>query len=125
MHSRFAQRATIALLLVAGAVAGTTAGAQAQAQAQANTGKNAAPVAKRLCKPRLEATGGGTSRGEAQRKAIEGWAAAAAAAHGDAFTRWAIAGIARTSCSLTPEGHRCRAAASPCRDLNIEPAGKR
>lgn len=73
--------------------------------------------AKRLCKPRIEWTSTGASRSEAQRKAIDGWAAAAAGVHGEAFTQWKLAGIARTSCSLTPDGHRCRAAASPCRDL--------
>ena len=74
-------------------------------------------IVKRLCKPRIEWTSTGASRSEAQRKAIDGWAAAAAGVHGEAFTQWKLAGIARTSCSLTPDGHRCRAAASPCRDL--------
>ena len=76
------------------------------------------PPVKRLCKPRIEWTASADSRVHAQRKAIEGWSAAAAGQHGDAFTKWTIAGIARVSCTLTPEGHHCRAAASPCRDLN-------
>lgn len=76
------------------------------------------PPSKRLCKPRIEWSSLGGSRAEAQRKAIDGWAGAAAAQHGEPFTAWAIAGIARVACTLTPEGHRCRAAASPCRDLN-------
>ena len=58
------------------------------------------------------------TRAEAQRKAVDGWSAAAVAAHGEGFSKWTIAGIARVGCTLTPEGHRCRAAASPCRDLN-------
>ena len=72
---------------------------------------------KRVCKPRIEWTSHGATRAEAQHKAIDGWAAATAGQHGETFTKWAIAGIARVGCTLTPEGHRCRAAASPCRDV--------
>jgi hypothetical protein len=74
-------------------------------------------VGKRVCKPRIEWTGAGVSRADAQRKALDGWSAAAVATHGESFSKWAIAGIARVNCTLTPDGHRCRAAASPCRDL--------
>ena len=77
---------------------------------------------KRLCKPRIEWSSIGQTRAEAQRKAIDGWSGAAAGQYGDTFTKWSIAGIARVSCSLTLEGHRCRAAASPCRDLNEDGA---
>ena len=81
-------------------------------------GNAQSPTAKRLCKPRIEWSGLGQSKAEAQRKAIDGWSSAAAGQHGEAFTKWTIAGIARVACTLTPEGHRCKAAASPCRDLN-------
>jgi hypothetical protein len=88
---------------------------------------SAQPV-KRLCKPRIEWSTAET-RAKAQRQAIDGWASAVASQHGEAFTKWAIAGIARASCELTPEGHRCHAAGSPCRDLNAgegaAPAQKR
>ena len=82
-----------------------------------------ATAGKRLCKPRIEWSSVGQSRAEAQRKAIDGWAAAAVAAHGELFSKWAIAGIARVGCALTPEGYRCRAAASPCRDLTDSAGG--
>lgn len=78
---------------------------------------SAAPEHKRLCKQRIDSTDMAGSRKQAQRKAIDGWSAAAVAQHGESFGRWEIAGVARLSCSLTLEGHRCRAAASPCRDL--------
>ena len=81
----------------------------------------AAPASKRLCKPRIEWTGVGATRAEAQRKAVDGWSTAAVTAHGEDFSKWAIAGIARVGCSLTSDGHRCRAAASPCRDLTDGP----
>ena len=75
------------------------------------------PNARRLCKPRVAWSGIGETRAIASQRAREGWASAVAATYGEAFTTWAIAGIARTSCTLTPEGHKCQAAASPCRDL--------
>ena len=77
---------------------------------------SAAPV-KRLCKPRVEWTSQAATRAEAQHKALDGWAAATAGQYGDTFTKWAIAGIARVNCTQTLDGHRCRAAASPCRDV--------
>ena len=83
------------------------------------------PVPKRLCKPRIEWSGLGQTRAQAQRKAIDGWASAAAGRHGEAFTKWTIAGVARVGCTLTPEGHRCKAAASPCRDLTENSGTKR
>ena len=87
------------------------------------------PATKRVCKPRIEWTALADSRVQAQRKAIDGWSAAAAGQHGDGFTKWGIAGIARVSCTLVLEGHRCRAAASPCRDLTelggVPPAAKK
>ena len=86
----------------------------------ASAAPNSAPI-KRVCKQRIEWTALGQSRALAQRNAIDGWSAAAAGQHGDGFTKWAIAGVARVSCALVLEGHRCRAAASPCRDLT-EPA---
>ena len=76
------------------------------------------PLPKRLCKQRIEWNAMAATRADAQRKAIEGWSTAAAGQYGDGFTRWTTAGVARVSCTLTPEGHRCRAAASPCRDLD-------
>ena len=83
-----------------------------------------APPAKRLCKQRLAWTGKGETRVEAQRRAVGGWSAAATGQHGEAFARWANGGIARVSCSLTTDGHACRAAASPCRDLAEAGAGQ-
>ena len=84
-----------------------------------------APAGKRLCKPRIEWTGAGATRAEAQRKAIDGWSTAAVTAHGEGFSKWAIAGIARVACTLTSDGHHCRAAASPCRNLTDGPGGKK
>ncbi len=96
-------------------------------QASAQSAAAPAPAGKRVCKPRIEWTSIAGTRAEAQRKAVEGWASAAIAAHGEGFSKWAIAGIARVGCTLTPEGQRCRAAASPCRDLNedAKPSPKR
>ena len=54
-------------------------------------------VSKRVCKQRIEWSGLGQSKAEAQRKAIDGWAGAAAGQHGETFTKWSIAGIARVA----------------------------
>jgi hypothetical protein len=89
-----------------------------QALAQSAAAPSPQTAGKRVCKPRIDWSSVAGTRSEAQRKAIDGWAAAAVATHGEGFSKWTIAGIARVGCTLTPEGHRCRAAASPCRDLN-------
>ena len=75
---------------------------------------------RRLCRPRVSAYGTAENVSEARRTAIAAWAAAAKAEHGEDYARWQIAGVARLTCVLTPEGQRCQAAGSPCRDL---PAG--
>ena len=89
-----------------------------QALAQSAAAPSPQTAGKRVCKPRIDWSSIAGTRVEAQRKAVDGWSSAAVAAHGEGFSKWTIAGIARVGCSLTPEGHRCRAAASPCRDLN-------
>jgi hypothetical protein len=99
-------RAAMAVL-AAGLVLVTTAGAEAQ-------------NVQRRCKVRIDWSSQADNRIKARAQAIDGWSAAARAAHGEDFGNWAIAGVARVSCVLTPEGHRCRAAASPCKDV---PAG--
>lgn len=77
----------------------------------------AAPPVQRICKPRLEWSALGSSRSLAQHRTLDGWSAAVAAAHGETYADWRRAGVARLSCTLTPDGHRCRAAASPCSGL--------
>jgi hypothetical protein len=82
-----------------------------------------AQALRRACKPRLAWESMGPTKAAARDKAISGWSAAARAKHGDGWDAWTIAGVARIGCILTPDGHRCRAAAAPCRDL--VPGGSR
>lgn len=72
---------------------------------------------QRVCKQRIEWESSGPTRKQARLKALDGWQAAAAARDGEAFTNFAFAGIARTQCVMTPDGHRCRVGGSPCRDV--------
>ena len=65
----------------------------------------------------MDAVAIGPSRASARRLAVEAWTVQAREAHGRAFGDWRIGGVARISCVLTPEGHRCQAGASPCKDL--------